>query len=240
MDIKLALELRKHNIYYVKNEAVSYYIAIPKFPVSTNIAIELKSNMDNFNVETNDFLWVMENVKNTFSFIDEYNITLVLPILNEEGISILEKMDTDRYMYVNNIMSIVINCAYVNLKSCNMRVDNQIILINNERYNNFLTWFTMMYKGRFVRKNLIELIQLYNVNATVYKKVDTPAISFVVGTYTNEVDAPKVIHDYDVTEQPKNTNLAPQYSSGFSSYLFLASILFVVAGVIVVITLAFK
>ena len=240
MDIKMVLELDRHNVYYVKNNAVSYYITIPKVPVSTNIAIELKSKMDNYNVETNDYLWVMENVKNTFSFVDEYNITLVLPILNEDSISILEKMDVNKFEYVNNILSIVINCAYLNLKNANMQVGSQIVIINNDRYHTFIEWFTMTYKGRVIHKKLIDLIQLYNVNATAYKKLDTPAISFVVGNYANEVDAPKVMSSYNGGAQQRNKKMQPQFSSGFSSYVFLAGIMFVVAIVIVVITLAFK
>ena len=51
--------------------------------------------MSNYDMELNDEVWVMENVKNTFSYIDNYNITLVLPILKNEQISILEKIDSN-------------------------------------------------------------------------------------------------------------------------------------------------
>ena len=82
MDKKLILELKNHNVYYVKTEKVSYYITIPKNYTTTNICLELKNKMDNYNLELNDEIWVMENVKNTYSYIDDYNITLVIPILN--------------------------------------------------------------------------------------------------------------------------------------------------------------
>ena len=234
MDIKLVLELKNHNVFYVKTDVVSYYITIPKSAVSTNIAIELKSKMDNYNPETNDALWVMENVRNTFSFVDEYNITLVLPILNDEGMSILEKIDTANFEYINRILGVVINNAYLNLKNANVIVDSQIVMINNDRYSAFLGWFVSKYNGRVIRKKLLELIQLYNVNATCYKKFETPAISFVVGTYESEVDAPKVIKE----EKPvvmQNTNLKPQYSGGFSSYWLLAGITFVVSLIIAIV-----
>ena len=77
----LVLELQNHNVYYVKTNTVNYYITIPKNNDNTNICIELKNKMGNYDMELNDEIWVMENVKNTFSYIDNYNITIVLPIL---------------------------------------------------------------------------------------------------------------------------------------------------------------
>lgn len=234
MDINLVLELKNHNVYYVRDSIVSYYVTIPKRPVSTNIAIELKSKMDNYNFETNDSLWVMENVKNTFSFIDDYNITLVLPILNEDNISILEKIDNSKFEIIDKLLANVINSAYLNLKNANMQVGNQIVMVNNDRYNAFIGWFISKYQGRIIRKKLLELIQLYNVNATAYKKVDTPAISFVVGTYNNEINAPKIVKDPEPVI--KNENLRPQYSSGFSNYWLLAVITLVVSAIVAIIS----
>ena len=234
MDIKKVLELKNHSVFYVKTDVVNYYITLPKNVVSTSITIELKTKMDNYNPETNDALWVMENVKNTFSFIDEYNITLVLPILNDQGMSVLEKIDTANFEYINRVLGMVINNAYLNLKNANILVDSQIIMINNDRYGAFISWFVSKYNGRVISKKLLELIQLYNVNATSYKKIETPAISFVVGTYENEVDAPRIVKE----ELPvmQSQKLKPQYSSGFSSYWLLAGITLVVSLIIALVS----
>ena len=93
MNKKVVLDLDNHVVYYIKLDNVSYYLTVPKHNEETSISLELKSKMDNYNLDMNDELWVMENVKNTFSYIDSYNITLVLPILDSEKISILEKID---------------------------------------------------------------------------------------------------------------------------------------------------
>ena len=232
MDMQLVLKLKNHNVYYVKSDIVSYYITIPNNAVNTNISIELKSKMDNYNPVTSDALWVMENVKNTFTFVDEYNITLVLPILDDEYVSILEKLDTNKFEVINRILGTIINEAYLNLKNANMHIGSQIIMVNNDRYSAFLDWFVSKYEGRVVRKKLLDLIQLYNVNATTYRKIDTPAISFVVGTYENEVDAPKIIKEEP--EVMDTRELKPRYSSGFSSYWLLAIITLIVSVVIAV------
>ena len=62
MEKRLVLKLNNHNVYYVKTDVLSYYITIPKNNDKTSISIELKSKMDNYNLDTNDELWVMENV----------------------------------------------------------------------------------------------------------------------------------------------------------------------------------
>lgn len=229
MDRRLVLELTNHNVYYVKTEDISYYIAIPKNFNTTNICIELKSKMENYNLDMNDELWVMENIKSTYSFIDNYNITLVLPILNEEENGILEKIDTNKFEVIDHILGKTINNAYLNLKEANINIESQVILINNERFKSFINWFVSRYNSRIVCKNLLEVIQTYNVNATTYKKIETPAISFVVGSYNSEVNAPKVTHEPDPMELQQ---LKPQVSSGFTSYWLLVAITIIVAGIV--------
>ena len=60
MEKKLILKLNNHDVYYIKDEIISYYLAIPKNYNKTNICIELKNKMDNYNLELNDEIWVME------------------------------------------------------------------------------------------------------------------------------------------------------------------------------------
>ncbi len=232
MNKKLVLELVNHDVFYVKNENISYYITIPKNYRTTSICIELKSKMNNYNLDMNDELWVMENVKNTFSYIDNYNITLVLPILDENQSSVLEKLDTNNYEIIDKILGITINSAYLNLKESGKEIESNIMFIDNERYKTFINWFVTRYKERVTCKSLLSIIQLYNVNATAYKRFETPAITFVVGSYNNEVNAPKIEKLPDATE---NLELKPQYSSGFSSYWLLAIITIVVSIVVAVI-----
>ncbi len=239
MSKKMVLDLNNHVVYYVKTDMLSYYITIPKYANRTNICIELKSKMENYNLDLNDEIWVMENVKNVFSYIDSYNITLVLPILDEDSISILEKVDQNSYEKIDNMMGFIINDAYQLLKKSNKEIESEVILINNERYKTFINWFVTRYKERVTCKNLLEVIQMYNINATSYKKFETPAITFVVGSYNAEIDAPKVVKDDEVPiEVPKK--LVPQASSGFSSYWLLAIITLVVSAVVAFIAFTMK
>ena len=239
MDKKLILELNNHNVYYIKTNTVSFYITIPKYNIeNTNICIELKNHMGNYDIELNDEVWVMENIKNTFSYIDNYNITLVLPILKDEQISILEKIDSTKYEQIDRIIGTVINNSYTFLKENNKKVNDQVIIVDNDRYKTFIIWFTSRYRNRVICKKLLELIQLYNANATSYKKLETPLMNFVVGSYNTEVTAPKV-------ESKKETEIkietkTPQVSYGYASYWILAIVTLVISGIVAIIAFTYK
>ncbi|MBQ2873150.1 MAG: hypothetical protein IJE89_04050 [Bacilli bacterium] len=239
MDKKLVLELQNHNVYYVKTDVVNYYITIPKNVDSTNICIELKNRMGNYDIELNDEIWVMENIKTTFSYIDNYNITLVLPVLKEEQISILEKIDNTKYEQIDKILGFVINNSYGLLKENNKKVSNEIILVNNDRYKTFINWFITKYKSRVVCKNLLELIQIFNANATSYKKLETPVMNFVVGSYNTEVEAPK-IEQKELPSEKIEKQLVPQASYGYATYWILAIVTLVVSAVVAVIAFTMK
>ena len=229
MNTQLILELTNHNIYYVKTNIINYYIAVPKYYNETNICLELKNKMSNFDMETNDMAFVMENIKNAYSYVDNYNITLVIPVLKEEHIKVLEKIDSSKYNNIDNILGNVINLAFNTLTQCNIKINSQIILINNDKYKTFINWFLTKYQNRVICKNLLDLILLYNANATIYKKLETPGINFVVGSYTAEVDAPKL---EPVKEESPVPQKQLQVSYGFASYWILVAVTILVAGIV--------
>ena len=225
MDKNIVLKLNNHNIYYIKTDKLSYFISIPKNYQETKICIELKSKMNNYNLDVQDDVWVMENVKNTYSYIDLYNITLVIPILSDSERDILEKMDTEKFELLDRLLGHLINNAYLSLKEEKIKVENEVIMINNDRYKVFINWFTTRYKSRMKHIELLELIRVFNVNATSYKKLETPVITYVVGSYNQEIDVPKI-------EEPPEPviKLEPaKASSGFTSYWLLLVITLIIA-----------
>lgn len=234
MEKRVLLDLTYHKVYYIKTSVVNFYLTVPKTVVSTNISIELKNKMGNYNLELNDEVWVMDNIKNLFSYIDNYNISLALPVLDENEINALEKMDSTKFENIDKILGEVINTAYKILLEEKKQVSKQIVLINNERYKTFITWFVTRYKDRVICKNLLELIQIFNVNATSYKKLETPVMNFVVGSYGTEVDAPKVVKE-DIPQETALMKPQLQPSSGFASYWILVIITIVVAAVVAII-----
>ena len=68
MEATLFLKLLRHNVYYVKTDYVNYYITVPKNTGHTvKMVIDIKSNMDKYDVLKNDRIWVEENIKATFA-----------------------------------------------------------------------------------------------------------------------------------------------------------------------------
>ena len=96
----------------------------------------------------------------------------------------------------------------------------------------FFSTFVVKYKDRVECKSLLELIRIYNVNATSYKKINTPGMTYVVGSYSTEVNAPKVEKELPPEEDIK---LVPQHSTGFTSYWLLVTITIVVSVVVALI-----
>ena len=197
---------------------------------TTSISLELKSKMGNYDIENNDNKEVLDNVKSTFDYIDRYNITLILPILNDENLSILEKIDTFNFSVIDRVLGSIINTSYNVLTHNNISVLPSIILINNDRYKTFINWFTSKYNGRVVCKNMLEVIHTFNVTATTYKKVETPVMNFVVGSYNTEIDVP--IKEEKIPVNGKQ-QLQPQHSYGFASY-YVLTILALLVGAIVI------
>ena len=240
MEKIMIMELTYHKVFYVKDNNVRFYITIPKTVNTTGIAIDLKNKMGNFDIENNDNKEVIDNLKNLFNYIDNYNITLIVPILDKSLVDILEKIDKDKFELVNNSIGNVINDSYSFLIQENKKVSSQIVIINNDRYKSFITWFVTKYLNRVVTKSLLELIKVYNVNATTYKKMETPFMNFVVGSYNTEVDAKKIVKE---EEQPDKMELVKprqlQPSSGFASYLILIIIAIIVILLVILFVFVF-
>ena len=64
-------------------------------------------------------------------------------------------------------------------------------------------------------------------------------MTFVVGSYSTEVDAPKVEHQEEPQIIPSK-KLAPATSSGFTSYWLLAIITIVVSAIVALIAFKYK
>ena len=64
-------------------------------------------------------------------------------------------------------------------------------------------------------------------------------MTFVVGSYSTEVDAPKVEHQEEPLIIPSK-KLAPATSSGFTSYWLLAIITIVISAIVALIAFKYK
>mgnify|MGYP003302912373 CR=1 FL=1 len=78
---------------------------------------------------------------------------------------------------------------------------------------------------------------LIDQDLTIYKKLETPVMNFVIGSYTSEVDAPKI----EKPEEIKPVNHRElQASYGFASYWILAIVTIVVAAIVAIAAFTMK
>lgn len=241
MEKTLFLKLLRHNVYFVKTDHVSYYITVPKATnYEVKMVIDIKSNMDIYNISKNDKIWVEENIKKVFRDIDDYNITLILPILNDEIINYLNEGNVDNYIHVDAVCGYLINSAYKVLTSNSLQIDKEITVINCDKYQSYINWFIDRYSNRVKGISMLELIRQNSAKKNDnYQTISTPNMSFVVGT--NQPQEIPIQEEGRIVLK-NDTNIVDmgedRANKGFASYALLA--IFTILVSLVILYVVFK
>ncbi len=236
----LICSLEKHNIYYLNNSNYGFYILVPfKDYSDTNIAIRLKSNYQNYDLNKNSLDIVTSELINYYKNLDNYNITLILPVFYDDVLSrIVTVEDMDKYLAVDRSLGDMINSAHMLLTKNNVKVNSSIYVINNDSFKKFTNWFVSRYNNRIEYKTILELIK-QNDNFNSYNVVETPNINFVVGKneepmIEKTVELELETFDTIAREVEEKTKKIPakkenKNNGGYVSYVFLGIIAFVVS-----------
>lgn len=235
----LICSLEKHNIYYLGNSSYGFYISIPfKDYTDTNIAIRLKSNYQSYDLSKNSLDVVTNELMNYYKNLDNYNITLILPVFNDDILSrIITVDDMEIYQKIDNALANIFNNAYTLLTKNNIKVNSNIYVINNDSFKKFTNWFVSRYNNRIEYKTILELIK-QNDEFNSYNVVETPSINFVVGkneepTIEKTVEIELQTFDsfikQEFDEKLKNELIKKASSGGFVSYILLGIIAFTVS-----------
>ena len=223
MEQRKMLELNKHDIYLLSDNNIAFYISIPKVMEfnSVNISIDLKDNFDKININKNDIVYVKDELANIYQDIDSENITLITPIFYND---ILERIKTEPkeglFSYLDKCLSYIINNAHEVLVEKNIQVNSKIVIVKNDKFANFINWFSARYSSRVDTKQYSELLG------------DFTSIIPVVNT-DNIISVPteKVNADNNLASEVQ-TNLKESHSTGFISYVLLGVIGIVITLVI--------
>lgn len=234
----LICRLEKHNIYYLSNSNYGFYILVPfKDYTDTNIAVRLKSNYQNYDLNKNPLEVVTNELINYYKNLDNYNITLILPVFYDDILSrIITVNDMVKYQLLDKYLGEIFNNAYTLLTKNNIKVNNSIYVINNDSFKNFTNWFVSRYNNRIEYKTILELIK-QNDEFHSYDVVETPSINFVVGKTdepTIEKTAEIELETFDsvlkeIEEKPKKMPQKKESNAGYVSYVFLGAIAFTVS-----------
>lgn len=238
MNETLICSLNKHNIYYLNNSNYGFYILVPfKDYSDTNIAIRLKSNYRNYDLNKNPLDMVTDELINYYRKMDEYNITLILPVFYDDLLTrIITVNDMEIYQKLDRYLGEMFNSAYALLNRNNVKVNSNIYVINNDSFKTFTNWFVARYNNRIEYKTISELIGQGD-SSDSYNVVETPNINFVVGKKeepsiekTTEIELEtfdNIVKEMD--SPPKKKHYPESNNSGFVSYILLGVISFAVA-----------
>lgn len=235
----LICSLEKHNIYYLNDANVSFYLFVPyKEFNDTNISIRLKSNYQTYDLTKNSIETVTNELINYYKNLDNYNVTLILPVFYDDILNRVRIVDDmELYQRLDRYLGYIFNSAYLFLTKCNIKVNSNIYVINNDSFNKFTNWFVSRYSNRIEYKTILELVK-ENGTYNSYNVIETPNINFVVGkddepTIDKTVEMELETFDNIAREVSKENNVKREprlaESGGFVSYILLGIITFVVS-----------
>lgn len=235
----LICSLEKHHIYYFNDSNVSFFMLTPyKEYTDTNISIRLKSNYDTYDLTKNSLEVVTNELINYYKNLDNYNITLILPVFYDDVLNRIRVVDDmEIYQKLDRYLGYIFNTAYAFLTKNNIKVNNSIYVINNDSFNKFTNWFVARYNNRIEYKTILELVKQSD-NFSNYNLVETPSINFVVGKNeppTIEKTAEIEVETFDNyvknidKEEKKVIERSGVGSAGFVSYILLGIITFVIS-----------
>lgn len=238
MEKTLIMSLENHHIYYVTDTKAAFYIAVPykKF-TSSNISIELREDTMELIFNQANINSLIEKLKNIYAKIDNYNISLIIPVINGAFLNSLRTSnDVKMFESLDKALGKVINYSYITLTESNVKVENEIVMINNEKYKVFMNWFTQKYGSRCKYKTLMELIPK-TVNNDNLNKIELSGMNFVVGKETQEeavkkeeetsnfkLDNTLILNEIELPEDENLPIRKEAHQAGYISYYLLGVI----------------
>ncbi len=222
----LITSLNNHLVYYVSDNDFSFCIGLPRKKRKTAMTIELRPDHSEFNIENNTNVSI-EKIINYYNKIDAYDITLIVPIFNNNILEdVRNNASIENFNKLDSLLSKFFNASYKFLVNNNYEVTSTINIVNNDNCKVFLTWFVSKYQSRVDYASLLELIRKTTKNEDNYNKIEASGVSFVVGSPKTEkkLEEEKVIKEVmsEVAKiEPVPTQIAPVNKAGYVSYVVL-------------------
>ena len=228
----LICSLTKHNIYYLNDSNCAFFISVPMNNEyqSTNIAVRLKSNYESYDLSRNQLGTVTEEVVNYYKELDNFNITLLLPILYDASLSRARNVrDVNLYQNIDKFLAHMFNNAYTLLSKNGIKVDDKIFVIENKSFEDFTNWYVNRYNSRIEYKTLAQLVKENGSYRELEKKE-----GFIVGKNqepkidkTVEIEV-ETFDNYvkQLNEEKPKTRVRTPDNAGFVSYILLGIVVF--------------
>ncbi len=222
MNKQLIAETTTTNIFYIKDERLSFYINIPKNISNIDILINILDdpNIINPSINTNEI--IKEEINKIYS--SPNGISIVTPLIDNNITEQLKLNNNEQvFNYADKYISYLINQAYSLLTSENFPVNKIIKLNNNKQYDVFNNWFVNKYNGR------VELANYSNMESTNENIPNEEPIS------EEKNIANEVLENTSTIETINENEVLPEENvrePGFVSYVLLGVVVAVISLVI--------
>lgn len=208
MNNNLIIKLNNLAVYYINDGTIGCYVSVPFNNNQKDIPISIEQ-MDSIklNPMENDAIWIKDTITSIYKEIDQFSLCYVIPVYNIDQINIFNQNNEESIKLFDKIMSSIINSSYKLLVSNNLKVDNNVVLIDSNVNKNLVDWFINKYSSRIILKTKLDLLQAPKSNVENYQKIETPDMNFVVGEVPVEV--PTNIPEPVVTEPSEPVTPTP-------------------------------
>lgn len=192
MDKTLIITLQNHNIYYLTDSKAAFYMAIPyRNFTSSKITLELRNDTEQLAFNNNNISSLVNKLNDIYSKVDNNNISLIIPVINSNFLDNLNSNANERmFESLDKALATVINYAYITLTNNNIKVEQDVVMINNNKFPSFMKWFMNKYQDRCQYKTIAEIIG--NNNQDNLDKVQLDGINFVVGKEEEKTEEEKI------------------------------------------------
>ena len=213
MEQKVILKESNRCIFLLKTEQISFYITIPRNS-KLSLSVSLFDTIDD------------NKIKEIPSIPDK---AIIVPIFDNNVVTGLKNNSAQHYLYLEKLLSIIVNTSYKLLKFNKIEVNTKIILDDNKDFLNFNSWYTQKYKERVELQDLG--IHKNNViSQPLFNEPKSPKVN------TNE-NINVTLTNFTPTKTPEDENIMeseeePAASPGFISYVLLGVIVAVISLVV--------
>lgn len=202
MEQKVIVKNENICIYFMKESNLGFYLLIPNTR-HLKITLALFENTD-------------ENFVKSIKINPDKAI--VIPVIHADILKQANQIGSQSYNYLNQVLSFLINTSYKILSYNHIEVDNQILLNNSKKLENFEQNFISKYQGRVQSVKLIE--------------EETPQVTIPITSPIENAPIKTDVDNVTPTEMPEEEKTIPKVEShepGFVSYVLLGVVVAVLS-----------
>ncbi len=226
MDKTPIMSIGNNNIYFVKDDKVSFYVSIPMNVANNTLSmvINIISNMSGIDSNVSDINVIKNELGNVYVNYTDNNIAVITPIIDSNILEQLKLNNNDQiFTYTDKLISYLINGGYKFLSSGGIIVNKIVKLNDNKSFSSFNNWFVSKYGGR---------VELYNSVKSSGNEVISTSNDTLVDSEAQKIASNVLDNTNSFSPVVSNDESVPNldvHEPGFVSYVLLGVVVVVIS-----------